>query len=67
MEGGIVVQVSTFPGWIVGVSRSEFYEGFLCWVVDPDCNVLNDGRSYETSNAAMLAGRAYVEHFLDKV
>ncbi len=61
MNYDAIVQVSAFPGWIVGVSRSEWVEGYLCWVVDPDCNVLHDGRNYETSNAAMVAGRNYVE------
>ena len=59
-----VVQVSTYPGWIVGVSRRQFDEGFSCWVIDPEYNVLNDGRYYETSLAAMVAGRTYVERNL---
>ncbi|GAB4227397.1 MAG: hypothetical protein Kow00121_56090 [Elainellaceae cyanobacterium] len=58
-----IVQVSTFPGWIVGVSRNGD-RGFLCWVVNPDLNILCDRRNYETSNAAMLAGRMFVENNL---
>jgi hypothetical protein len=39
-------------------------DSYLCWVIDPDLTLLNDGREYETSNAAMMAGRAYVERNL---
>lgn len=63
MNNQAVVQVSAYPGWIVGVSRNGAM-GFLCWVINPDLHVLCDGRNYETSNAAMLAGRAFVETHL---
>lgn len=64
MSDGSIVQLSAYPGWIVGVSRSALMDSYLCWVIDPDLTLLNDGREYETSNAAMMAGRAYVERNL---
>lgn len=63
MNDGAIVQISAFPGWIVGVSRNE--DGyFLCWVINPDCNIFSDRQSYETSVAAMVAGREFVERNL---
>lgn len=64
MSEGIIVQVSTFPGWIVGVSR-DGDGNYLCWIINPDFDVLCDRRSYETSNAAMVAGRLFVESNLN--
>ncbi len=66
MQESLIVQVSAYPGWLIGVSRHERYSGyFCCWIVDPNCNVLSDGRNYETSNAAMKAGRAFVERHME--
>ncbi|WP_339383245.1 hypothetical protein [Oculatella sp. LEGE 06141] len=57
------MQVSVYPGWIVGVSGTRT-DGYSCWVVGSDCVALNDGRRYETSHDAMLVGRAFVERHL---
>lgn len=65
MSEGAIVQVSAFLGWIVGVSRQGDGK-FLCWVINPDCTVLCDRRSYETSIAAMIAGRQFVERHLSE-
>lgn len=59
-----IVQVSAYPGWIVGVSYSQFYDGYRCWIVDPECNLLTDERIYEASHTAMLMARSFVEHHL---
>lgn len=59
-----IVQISAFPGWIVGVSYSQAYAGYRCWIVDPELNLLSDERIYEASHSAMLMGRAFVEHHL---
>jgi hypothetical protein len=58
-----IVQISAYPGWIVGVSGNQI-DGYFCWVISSDCAILNDGRLYETSNAAMVAGRTFVESLL---
>jgi hypothetical protein len=63
MNEGLIVQVSGYPGWIVGVSRGKA-KNFYCWVINANFEVLNDGQSYETSHAAMLAGRSFVEGHL---
>lgn len=60
MTEGAIIQVSAYPGWIVGVCRDAI-DGYYCWVIDPNYELLSDGRIYETSNAAMLAGRSFVE------
>ncbi|WAL58768.1 hypothetical protein [Thermocoleostomius sinensis] len=60
MNEGTIVQLSAYPGWIVGVSYGG-NDRYLSWVISPDLHVLCDRRTYETSNAAMLAGRSFVE------
>ena len=64
MEDSGIIQVSAFPGWIVGVSY-VLGEGYRCWVITPELAVLNDGECYEASQAAMAAGRFLVEHSLE--
>ena len=64
MEDSKFIQISAFPGWIVGVSYVP-EEGFHCWVITPELAVLNDGECYRTSQAAMAAGRSLVEHSLE--
>lgn len=61
-----IVQLSAYPGWIVGVSYDQLCDGYLCWVIDPNFNVLSDGRNYETSHAAMMMGRAFVESHINR-
>jgi hypothetical protein len=58
-----IVQISAYPGWIVGVSR-DGQQGYRCWVINPDLDLLCDRHCYETSYAAMVAGRAFVESHL---
>ncbi|PSN17594.1 hypothetical protein C7271_16950 [filamentous cyanobacterium CCP5] len=62
MEEGSFVQVSAMVGWIIGVSYVES-QGYQCWIVNPDLDVLSDGTFYTTSSAAMSAGRSFVERF----
>ena len=64
MEDSKFIQVSAFPGWIVGVSYGQG-GGFHCWVITPELAVLNDGECYRTSQAAMASGRDLVEHSLE--
>ncbi|MBD3880431.1 hypothetical protein IFO70_01535 [Phormidium tenue FACHB-886] len=59
-----IVQISVFPGWIVGVSYDPCQDGYRCWIVDAEYTLMSDGRSYETSHSAMLVGRAFVENHL---
>lgn len=60
MNNESIVQLSAYPGWIVGVSRSG-KDSYLCWIINPELDLLCDRRTYETSNAAMIAGRSFVE------
>lgn len=62
MDEGSFVQVSAMTGWIIGVSYIE-NQGYQCWIVNPDLDVLSDGTFYSTSSAAMSAGRSFVERF----
>ena len=64
MDDSKFIQISAFPGWIVGVSYGQG-GGFHCWVINPELAVLNDGESYRTSEAAMAVGRSLVEHSLE--
>ena len=64
MDHGKLVQVSAFPGWIVGVSDIHPF-GYLCWVMTPELIALNDGEVYGTSGEAMAAGRALVHYSLE--
>jgi len=60
MSEGSIVQVSAYPGWIVGVIHTTTI-GYQCWVINPDLDVLSDGEIYRSSSAAMAAGRTFVE------
>lgn len=64
MHREAIIQISAFPDWIVGVSLSPL--GYQCWVLSPDLDVLNDGEWYDTSAAAMAAGRFFVECSLER-
>ena len=55
-----IVQISAYPGWIVGVSHSKT-QGYQCWVINPNLDVLSNKEIYYTSSAAMAAGRNFVE------
>jgi hypothetical protein len=60
MSENRVIQVSAWVGWLVEVSQLEG-QGYQCWVVNPDLDVFSDGAIYQTSSAAMSAGRSFVE------
>ncbi|NER80705.1 MAG: hypothetical protein F6K42_14265 [Leptolyngbya sp. SIO1D8] len=60
MENSQVVQLSAMPGWIIGVSHIKD-QGYQCWVINSDLDVLNDGLLYTTSSAALTAGRTFIE------
>ncbi|MEM6424057.1 MAG: hypothetical protein AAGF66_05640 [Cyanobacteria bacterium P01_H01_bin.119] len=69
---GKLIEIATFPGWIVAVcDRSGDYsgnssrKGYRCWVVTPELKVLDDGETYASSEAAMAAGRYLVELSLE--
>ena len=48
-----------FPSWIVGVTRNRSV-GYLCWVITPELEVLNDGEVYRTRKAALASARNLV-------
>lgn len=54
-----VVQVSARVGWIIEISQQD--DGYRCWVINRELNVLSDGHVYSTSSAALAAGRLFVE------
>ncbi len=58
-----LAQVSAFPGWVVGISCSQALV-YRCWAMNTDLNVFSDGEFYDTSSAAMAAGRRFVEQSL---
>jgi len=60
MKETAVVQISGMVGWIIGVSYTHD-QGYQCWLVNPNLDVLSDGAFYSTSSAAMSAGRTFVE------
>jgi hypothetical protein len=57
-----VIQLAARPGWIIGISHVED-QGYQCWVINPDLDVLNDGTLYRTSSAALMAGRSFIDRF----
>jgi hypothetical protein len=61
MDSGTLIHVSVFPGWIASVTYHRG-EGYRCWVVNPDLVVLNDGEIYSGSQAAIDAGRAFIQY-----
>lgn len=60
MESIKFIQLSAMPGWILGVSQTRG-QGYQCWIIDAELSVLNDGRQYTTSHAALTAGRSFIE------
>lgn len=54
-----IIQVAAWRGWLVEVSQLK--AGYQCWVVSPSLEVLSDGTVYQSSSAAMSAGRQFVE------
>ncbi|MGF1521613.1 MAG: hypothetical protein ACFBSF_04750 [Leptolyngbyaceae cyanobacterium] len=62
METSKFVQLSAIPGWIIGVSHIQ-NQGYQCWVINSDLDVLNDGTLYRTSMAALAAGRTFIERY----
>ncbi|PSN18530.1 hypothetical protein C7271_12085 [filamentous cyanobacterium CCP5] len=63
METLQVMQVVTFPGWVVGVTRHP--AGYRCWVITPEQVVLNDGEMYQDEDNAIAAGRILVKLSLE--
>lgn len=63
MDEDGLVEIVAFPGWLVGVST--IHGLYQCWVVTPELVVLNDGEIYESSQAALAAGRLLVELSLE--
>jgi len=53
------VQVSARVGWIIEISQQD--NGYRCWVINRELDVLSDGYLYTTSSAALAAGRLFVE------
>lgn len=54
-----VTALVAFPEWVVGVTRTR-QAGYLCWVINPELEVLNDGECYATSKEALASGRSLV-------
>ena len=54
-----VVQVSARAGWIIEISQQD--DGYRCWLINRELDVLSDGCLYATSSAALAAGRLFVE------
>jgi hypothetical protein len=63
METLQIMQVVTFPGWVVGVTRHRV--GYRCWVITPERVVLNDGELYQDEEDAIAAGRILVKLSLE--
>lgn len=59
-----LADIVVFPGWIVAASDRPG-GGYRCWVVTPELRVLDDGETYESSEAAMDSGRYLVELSLE--
>ena len=59
MDATPVIQVSARVGWIIEVSQQE--NGYRCWIINRELDVLSDGQVYATSSAALAAGRLFVE------
>lgn len=59
MDATKVVQVSARIGWIIEITQQD--NGYRCWVVNRELDVLSDGQVYSTSSAALAAGRLFVE------
>ncbi|MEM8810921.1 MAG: hypothetical protein AAF921_19035 [Cyanobacteria bacterium P01_D01_bin.44] len=55
-----IIQISAWVGWLVEVSQLDS-QGYQCWVVNPRLDVMSDGAIYQTSSAAMSAGRQFIE------
>ena len=45
--------------WIIGVTHLVS-AGYLCWVINPELEVLNDGELHGTSKEALASGRSLV-------
>lgn len=60
MANSTITTLIAFPEWIVGVTRSRS-AGYLCWVINPELEVLNDGEIYKTPKAALASGRSLVQ------
>ena len=54
-----VIQVSARVGWIIEISQQD--NGYRCWVINRELDVLSDGLIYATSSAALAAGRLFIE------
>jgi hypothetical protein len=46
--------------WIIGVTRKRS-AGYLCWVINPALEVLNDGEIYTSDQAALASGHSLVQ------
>lgn len=64
MEPGRLVDLVSFPGWLVGITYLRC-QGYRCWVINPSGVVLNDGEVYPTHASAISAGRGLVEQSLE--
>ena len=54
-----VIQVAARVGWIIEISQQD--NGYRCWVINRELDVLSDGLIYATSSAALAAGRLFIE------
>ena len=65
MNEVVIVQLSAFPGWLVGVCSTPMGE-YICWVITPELMVLSDGEMYTSDEAAMESGRCFVQQSLGR-
>jgi hypothetical protein len=54
-----ITELVGYSDWIVGVIHRRS-AGYLCWVINPELEVLNDGEFHESSQAALASGRSLV-------
>lgn len=58
-----LTHVLAYSGWIAAITY-DAGQGYHCWVINPECVVLNDGERYRTSDEAIQVGRLLIHHSL---
>ncbi|MEL6136344.1 MAG: hypothetical protein AAFQ61_04505 [Cyanobacteria bacterium J06626_23] len=58
-------QLLAFPGWLVAISYAPEL-GYLCWVINPELAVLNDGEVYTDDQSALAVGCELVRQSLSE-
>lgn len=63
MQDCELVNILTYPGWVIVIGRTEL--GYRCWVFTPDFTVLDDGEFHPTSEAAANNARGLISDSRD--